>query len=105
MREDIVQAIADPTGRAIIVMKKIIGRMKMSKIILLIALLLFTVFQVNGQKHKPTESGYAPVNGIKVYYEVYGQGMPIVLLHGAFYTIDMNWSQLIPELSKHRKVI
>lgn len=86
-------------------MKKIIDRMKMSKKILLIALLLFTVFQVNGQKTKPTESGYAPVNGIKVYYEVYGQGMPIVLLHGSFYTIDMNWSQLIPELSKHRKVI
>ncbi|WP_229688896.1 alpha/beta fold hydrolase [Puia dinghuensis] len=86
-------------------MKKIINRMKMSKKILPIALLLFTVFQVNGQKTKPTESGYAPVNGIKVYYEVYGQGMPIVLLHGAFYTIDMNWSQLIPELSKHRKVI
>lgn len=86
-------------------MKKIIERMKMSKKILLIALLLFTVFQVNGQKTKPTESGYAPVNGIKVYYEVYGQGMPIVLLHGSFYTIDLNWSQLIPELSKHRKVI
>lgn len=79
--------------------------MKMSKRILLIALLLFAVFQVNGQKTKPTESGYAPVNGIKVYYEVYGQGIPIVLLHDAFYTIDMNWSQLIPELSKHRKVI
>lgn len=79
--------------------------MKMSKKILPIALLLFTVFQVNGQKTKPAKSGYAPVNGIKVYYEVYGQGMPIVLLHGAFYTIEMNWSQLIPELSKHRKVI
>lgn len=87
-------------------MKKIIDRMKMSKkIILLIALLLFTVSQVNGQKTKPTESGYAPVNGIKVYYEVYGQGVPIVLLHGAFYTIEMNWGELIPELSKTRKVI
>ena len=84
--------------------KKIIAGMKMSEKIVA-ALLLFSVFQVNGQKIKPAESGYAPVNGIKVYYEVYGQGMPIVLLHGAFYTIDMNWSQLIPELSKHRKVI
>lgn len=54
---------------------------------------------------KPSGSGYAPVNGIKVYYEVYGDGTPIVLLHGAFLTIDMNWSQLIPELSKTRKVI
>jgi pimeloyl-ACP methyl ester carboxylesterase len=30
---------------------------------------------------------------------------PLVLLHGAFYTIEMNWGQLIPELSKTRKVI
>lgn len=53
----------------------------------------------------PAETGYTAVNGIKVYYEVYGQGKPIVLLHGAFMTIDLNWGQLIPELSKTRKVI
>ncbi|MBO9691619.1 MAG: alpha/beta hydrolase [Chryseobacterium sp.] len=58
-----------------------------------------------GQKLKPSESGYAPVNGIKVYYEVYGKGNPVVLLHGAFMTIDTNWGELIPELSKNRKVI
>ncbi len=86
-------------------MKKIVERIKMSKMILLITSLLFTQFQVNGQQTKPTERGYAPVNGIKVYYEIYGHGMPLVLLHGAFYTIDMNWSQLIPELSRQRKVI
>lgn len=57
------------------------------------------------QQIKPSNSGYAPVNGIQVYYEVYGEGMPIVLLHGAYYTIEMNWGQLIPELSKTRKVI
>ncbi|SIP95445.1 Pimeloyl-ACP methyl ester carboxylesterase [Chryseobacterium sp. RU33C] len=61
--------------------------------------------QVYGQKIKPAESGYASVNGIKVYYEVYGEGKPLVLLHGAFMTIDMNWGELIPELSKNRKVI
>jgi pimeloyl-ACP methyl ester carboxylesterase len=59
----------------------------------------------SGQQIKPSNSGYAPVNGINVYYEVYGEGRPLVLLHGAFYTIDMNWGQLIPELSKTRKVI
>jgi pimeloyl-ACP methyl ester carboxylesterase len=58
-----------------------------------------------GQQIKPSGSGYAPVNGIKVYYEIYGQGRPLVLLHGAFYTIDMNWGELIPELSKTRKII
>ena len=75
------------------------------KPVLIIAMLVFTVIQSNGQQLKPTESGYAPVNGIKVYYEVYGDGRPIVLIHGAFYTIQMNWGQLIPELSKTRKVI
>lgn len=60
---------------------------------------------VSAQKVKPSENGYAPVNGIKMYYEVYGNGKPLVLLHGAFMTIDMNWGELIPELSKNRKVI
>jgi pimeloyl-ACP methyl ester carboxylesterase len=50
-------------------------------------------------------SGYAPVNGLKIYYEVHGTGDPIVLLHGAYMTIDMNWAAVIPELSKTRKVI
>src|SRR5690242_7847078 len=58
-----------------------------------------------GQLNKPSRSGYAPANGIQVYYEVYGEGNPLVLLHGAFYTIAMNWGQLIPELAKTRKVI
>lgn len=72
----------------------------------LLALAFFlTASKAYGQKIKPSESGYAPVNGIKVYYEVYGKGKPIVLLHGAFMTIDMNWGELIPELSKNRKVI
>lgn len=68
-------------------------------------LLLCFVFQTYGQHVKPTDSGYAPVNGIEVYYEVYGEGDPIVLLHGAFYTIELNWAELIPELVKTRKVI
>ena len=59
----------------------------------------------NAQQIKPTGSGYAPANGTKVYYEVYGDGKPIVLLHGAYYTIEMNWGELIPELAKTRKVI
>ena len=50
-------------------------------------------------------SGYAPVNGIKVYYEVHGEGSPLILLHGAYMTINLNWAQLIPELAKTRKVI
>lgn len=86
-------------------MKRVFNGFNDPKPILIIAILFFTVFQSNGQQNKPTASGYAPVNGIKVYYEVYGKGKPIVLLHGAFYTINMNWGQLIPDLAKTRKVI
>jgi pimeloyl-ACP methyl ester carboxylesterase len=74
------------------------------RLILPIAI-MFIGSSSSGQQIKPSNSGYAPVNGINVYYEVYGEGRPLVLLHGAFYTIDMNWGQLIPDLSKTRKVI
>jgi pimeloyl-ACP methyl ester carboxylesterase len=66
---------------------------------------MITASQSDGQQIKPSDSGYAPVNGIRVYYEVYGKGRPIILLHGAFMTINTNWGELIPELSKNRKVI
>jgi pimeloyl-ACP methyl ester carboxylesterase len=54
---------------------------------------------------KPAESGYADVNGLKMYYEVYGSGKPIVLLHGSYMNIPMNWLHIIPLLAKDRKVI
>jgi pimeloyl-ACP methyl ester carboxylesterase len=72
---------------------------------MLLVVIMFIASTSNAQQMKPSESGYAPVNGIKVYYEVYGEGRPIVLLHGAFMTIAGNWGELIPELSKTRKVI
>ena len=55
-------------------------------------------------QQKPT-TGYAPVNGLKMYYEVHGSGDPVVLLHGSFMTISNNWTEWIGELSKTRKVI
>jgi pimeloyl-ACP methyl ester carboxylesterase len=55
-------------------------------------------------QQKPT-TGYAPVNGLKMYYEVHGSGDPVVLLHGSFMTITNNWAGWIGELSKTRKVI
>lgn len=72
---------------------------------ILFVAIMFIACTLNAQQMKPINSGLAPVNGIKVYYEVYGEGKPIILLHGAFYTIEMNWKELIPELAKTRKVI
>ena len=58
---------------------------------------------VLGQQ-KPT-TGYAPVNGLKMYYEIHGSGEPVVLLHGAFMAITDDWRVWINELAKTRKVI
>src|ERR1700689_5361150 len=71
----------------------------------IIALLLtMLVPAVVSAQQKPT-TGYAPVNGLKMYYEVHGSGEPVVLLHGAFMTITNNWAGWISELAKTRKVI
>ncbi|MFI5163049.1 MAG: alpha/beta fold hydrolase [Sphingobacteriales bacterium] len=86
-------------------MKKIVKVSNILKPLMVVAVLLFAALQSRGQQLKPTASGLAPVNGIKVYYEVYGEGRPLVLLHGAFMTIADNWGAMIPELAKTRKVI
>src|SRR5258708_4015200 len=56
----------------------------------------------------PLSSGYADVNGIKVYHEVYGevhgQGDPLVLLHGGLMTIG-EMSALLDALATTQKVI
>ncbi len=77
--------------------------------LLILCINMASVFQSTAQPVTATNalksSGYAPVNGVKIYYEIYGEGRPLILLHGAYMTIDLNWGQLIPELSKTRKVI
>lgn len=50
-------------------------------------------------------SGTQEVNGIKMYYEQYGQGQPLVLLHGGGSTIQTSFGRLIPYLAKHHKLI
>lgn len=51
------------------------------------------------------ESGYSEVNGLKMYYEIYGQGKPLVLVHGGGSTIQSNFGKVIPLFAKNRKVI
>jgi pimeloyl-ACP methyl ester carboxylesterase len=77
------------------------------KTIAFVITMLITMLSSNAvsAQQKPT-TGYAPVNGLKMYYEIHGSGEPVVLLHGAFMAItDDNWSVLIRELAKTRKVI
>lgn len=57
------------------------------------------------QAQQDSTSGYSNVNGIKMYYEIHGQGKPLVLIHGGGSTIQTNFEKIIPLLSKSRKVI
>ena len=50
------------------------------------------------------KSGYAPVNGLKLYYEIRGSGEPLILLHGGVVGITM-FGQNLDLLSQKRKVI
>ena len=50
------------------------------------------------------QSGYAPVNGIELYYEIHGSGKPMVLLHGGFGAIEM-FGPVLGEIAKTRQVI
>jgi pimeloyl-ACP methyl ester carboxylesterase len=51
------------------------------------------------------QSGHQNVNGIKMYYESYGQGFPLVLIHGGGSTIQTTFGRIIPELVRFRKLI
>ncbi len=53
----------------------------------------------------PSESGYSDVNGINMYYEIYGTGKPLVLIHGGGSTIQSCFEKVIPLFAKNRKVI
>lgn len=74
---------------------------------------LFAIILVscNSQKENKIDYGsnpavgkYVDVNDIKIYYETYGEGEPLLLLHGNGGSIEGFINQ-IPELSKHFKVI
>ncbi|MEO6526638.1 MAG: alpha/beta hydrolase, partial [Gemmatimonadaceae bacterium] len=62
---------------------------------------------LSARNPKFMRTGYATVNGLKMYYEVYGpsHGTPLVLLHGGGSTIGTNWSRVIPHFARTRQVI
>lgn len=56
------------------------------------------------QTEATPQGGYAPVNGLEMYYEMHGTGAPLILLHSAFYTIDM-WGPFLASLAETHQVI
>jgi pimeloyl-ACP methyl ester carboxylesterase len=90
---------------------------EMKLIIVIFNLALFTLTSCNEKETETNkmeiattdnltfENGYSDVNGIKMYYEIYGQGKPIILIHGGGSTIQSNFEKVIPLFAKSRKVI
>ena len=89
----------------------------MKQLIAFLTLIILVLTSCNENKNVETTSmttttdsltfkgGYSDVNGLKMYYEIYGQGKPLVLIHGGGSTIQTTFGRVIPQLAKHRQVI
>jgi len=69
----------------------------------MIALIIFIFYITTTMSQSPGK--YASVNGLKMYYEIHGQGFPLVLIHGGGSTIGTNWGRILPTLAKTHRVI
>ncbi len=56
-------------------------------------------------KNNQSQSGYSDVNGLKMYYEIHGEGKPLVLIHGGGSTIETSFGRIIPLLAAHRQIV
>jgi pimeloyl-ACP methyl ester carboxylesterase len=87
----------------------------MRRFALALSLLLFALTAARGEPQwltlpptpslpQATKSGYAPVNGIKIWYAEFGAGAPVILLHGGLANSNY-WGKLVPALAPHYRVI
>jgi len=53
---------------------------------------------------KAERSGYAPINGIQIWYAAYGHGQPVILFHGGLGNSNY-WGNQVPILAQHYRVI
>ena len=58
---------------------------------------------MKSSQSQSNQGAYVQANGLHMYYETYGEGIPIILLHGGLETCQM-WAPIIPLLSKSYKV-
>lgn len=77
------------------------------RLFLLAFVFLLSACTTSTNKKPLKSSGYAPVNGISMYYETFGpsEGMPLVLIHGGGSTIESNWGSFIPLLENNIRII
>lgn len=73
------------------------------RFLFLTLLFLTTHLQMNAQQKQAGH--YAAVNGLRLYYELHGQGNPLVLLHGGGSTIASTYGRTLQQLAEHHQVI
>ncbi len=87
----------------------------MRRLALLLALTLFSIAAAQADPQwltlpptpvlpKAEQSGLAPVNGIKLWYAVFGRGEPVILLHGGLANAAY-WGNQVPALAQHYRVV
>lgn len=92
-------------------MMRMINKLAKTTIFILIVLFITASAKpINAQQIKNMKklktSGYAPVNGLNMYYEIYGNGpIALVLIHGGGSTIETSFANILPFLSAYGKVI
>ena len=84
---------------------RIRGKNNLQALVTFIVLLISSaLYAQSNQGARPVKTGYADVNGLHMYYEIYGKGRPLILLHGGFGNTGM-FSAIMPTLSQNRQVI
>jgi hypothetical protein len=53
---------------------------------------------------KAEQSGYAPINGINIWYATFGKGEPVLLLHGGLANSNY-WGNQVPGLAQKYRVV
>ena len=81
----------------------------MKKLILFsISLVAFWINPISGQEeiqYGSNNGQYISIKNTRIYYEEYGQGTPLILLHGGLFSSMEYFGMVIPELSNQFRVI
>lgn len=107
--------LATPSEEDAMSRTRIPGRRMITAAVALLATVAATPASIHAQQETPAmqtssavstpvRSGYVPANGVRYYYEVHGEGEPLLLLHGGLGSIQM-FGPVLPRLAAHRQVI
>jgi pimeloyl-ACP methyl ester carboxylesterase len=69
-------------------------------------IIILSILSYPSMNAQPKQNGYyASINGLNLYYEIHGNGKPLVLLHGGGSTIETTYGRILPDLAKSHRVI